>query len=194
MTSALSKGGSIARTASGALVAFDAAGNAVGAVQGAYDAIQNGVTIANGARVAGGLLGLTANAKAIRGLRATSPAKKISLTRPRASLGHAPSTNYRKTFFAAHPDLQGKVIVHHGVEQHVLDRYPGAITESELHSLDNLRGIPKGANAQTHLREIRKEWNAFYRQHPERATKEQLLDKASEIDRKYGHLFDPPIR
>jgi hypothetical protein len=67
------------------------------------------------------------------------------------------------------------------------------ITESELHSLDNLRGIPKGTNSDTHLRAIRKEWNAFYDQHP-RATKEQLLDKATEIDDKYGHLFDPPIR
>ena len=61
--SALSKGGSIARTASGALVAYDAAGNAVGVVQGVYDASQNGINIANGAQVAGGLLGLSANAK-----------------------------------------------------------------------------------------------------------------------------------
>ena len=84
--------------------------------------------------------------------------------------------------------------MHHGVEQQVLDRYPGLITAAELHSLENLRGIPKGANAKTHLREIRKEWNAFYRQHPDHVTKEQLLDKATEIDEKYGHLFDPPIR
>jgi hypothetical protein len=69
MASALSKGGSIARTASGALVAFDAAGNAVGVVKGAYDATQNGVNIGNGAQVAGGLLGLEANAKAAKGLK-----------------------------------------------------------------------------------------------------------------------------
>ena len=57
----------------------------------------------------------------------------------------------------------------------------------------NLRGIPKDANAETHLSEIRKKWNAFYKQHP-RATKEQLLDKATEIDDKDGHDFDPPVR
>ncbi len=80
------------------------------------------------------------------------------------------------------------------IEQQALKKYPGVLTENELHSLENLRGIPTSANAKTHLREIRKEWNEFYRQHPEHATKEQLLDKATEIDDKYGRLFDPPIR
>jgi hypothetical protein len=78
MASALSKGGSIARTASGALVAFDAAGNAVGVVQGVYDATQNGVNIANGAQVAGGLLGLGANAKAARDLSRAAAARKLA--------------------------------------------------------------------------------------------------------------------
>ena len=193
MASALAKGGSVARAASGSLIAYDAAGNAVGVVKGVHDAATNGVTIANGAQVAGGLLGLTANAKAVRDFRATSPAKAASQARQRASLGHSNSTNYRKTFLDAHPEQQGKVIVHHGVEQQVLDRYPGVITESELHSLENLRGIPKDINSETHLRAIRKEWNSFYDQHAS-ATREQLLDKATEIDDKYGHLFDPPIR
>jgi len=75
----------------------------------------------------------------------------------------------------------------------VLKKYPGVIAESELHSLENLRGIPKGVNAETHLSEIRREWNTFYKQHA-RATKEELLDKATEIDHKFGHLFDPPVR
>ena len=83
--------------------------------------------------------------------------------------------------------------MHHAVEQQVLKKYPGVITESELHSLANLRGISKGVNAETHLRAIRKDWNAFYRRHPH-VTKQQLLDKATEIDAKYGHLYDPPIR
>ncbi len=194
MASALAKGGTIARAASGAMVAFDSAGNAVGVVQGVYDAAQNGVTLANGVQVAAGSLGLSANTKAIRGLQVPIPTKNISATQQRALLGHSPSTNYRKTFLDANPRPKGTVVVHHAVEQQVLDRYPGVLTDSELHSLENLRGIPNGANAQTHLREIRKEWNAFYRQHPEHATKEQLLDKATEIDNKYGHLFGPPIR
>ncbi len=77
VASALSKGGSIARTASGAILAFDSAGNAVGVVQGIYDATQNGVSISNGAQVAGGLLGLGANANAARGLKPTASAKEV---------------------------------------------------------------------------------------------------------------------
>lgn len=68
MTSALAKGGAVARTASGALVVYDAAGNAVGVVQGVYDASQNGVTLSNGVQIATGALGLGANAKAVKGL------------------------------------------------------------------------------------------------------------------------------
>ena len=48
LATALSKGGTIARTASGALSLYDAAGNAVGTVQGAYDASQNGINLENG--------------------------------------------------------------------------------------------------------------------------------------------------
>ncbi len=60
MATALSKGGSVAKTASGALIAYDAAGNAVGVVQGTYDASKNGVNLASGAQVAAGALGLGA--------------------------------------------------------------------------------------------------------------------------------------
>jgi hypothetical protein len=98
-------------------------------VQGVYDATQNGVTFANGTKIAAGALGITANVSAAKGLIKPRPA-------------------------APGPDVPAPT---------------------------------------THLRAIRKEWNAFYDQHP-RATKEQLLDKATEIDNKYGHLFDPPIR
>lgn len=131
--------------------------------------------------------------KALLGRAALRKAATKAATRQRASLGSSTTTSYRKTFFGAYPDRQGKVVIHHGVGQQVLDHYPGVITKSELHSLENLRGVPKDINSETHLRAIRKEWNAFYDQHP-LATKEQLLDKATEIDDKYGHLFDPPVR
>ena len=73
-----------------------------------------------------------------------------------------------------------------------MTRYPGVITEAELHSLQNLRGIPKSINSDVHLSKIRKEWNDFYRTHPT-ATKEQLLEKATEIDLKFGTQFTPPV-
>ncbi|WP_254618369.1 RHS repeat-associated core domain-containing protein, partial [Vibrio metschnikovii] len=110
-----------------------------------------------------------------------------------ASFGESTITNYKKTFFEANPDTDGAVVVHHAVEQQVLKRYPDVVSESEMHSLENLRGIPKEVNSDVHLSKIRKEWNRFYRENPS-PTKQQLLDKATEIDDKFGAQFNPPIR
>ncbi|GLU40011.1 hypothetical protein Pssp01_41040 [Pseudomonas sp. NBRC 100443] len=62
-----------------------------------------------------------------------------------------------------------------------------------MHSINNLRGIPKELNSDVHLSAIRKEWNSFYRANPN-PTKEQLLTKATEIDDRFGSLFNPPTR
>jgi pyruvate-formate lyase-activating enzyme len=82
------------------------------------------------------------------------------------------------------------------VEQQVLTKFPGVVTEAEIHSLQNLRGIPKAINSELHLSQIRVEWNRFYepfklsRTSP---TKAQLLEKAAEIDAKFGSKFTPPV-
>jgi RHS repeat-associated protein len=110
----------------------------------------------------------------------------------RATVGRSATTNYRGTFFAAHPELEGKVVVHHAVEQQILTRYPGRFTSSEINSLENLRGIPKSANADLHLSKIRKTWNEFYRAHPN-ATREKILEQATLIDNAYGTQFNPSI-
>ncbi|MDX8514925.1 hypothetical protein [Mesorhizobium captivum] len=102
------------------------------------------------------------------------------------------SKNYRKTFFREYPELIGLVFIHHRIEQKVLKRYIGIISEEMMHSLENLRGIPKELNSVLHLSIIRREWDAFYRQNPT-TTLQKLLEKADEIDQKYGHLFNPPI-
>jgi len=99
--------------------------------------------------------------------------------------------NYRKKFFKAHPKVKGNVIVHHAVEQQVLKRYPGLFTKKEIHSIKNLRGIPKQLNSGLHLSEIRKSWNGFYKNNPN-PTKNQVLQHAQTIDKNFGHLFDPP--
>jgi len=59
------------------------------------------------------------------------------------------------------------------------------------HSFENLRGIPKTINSDVHLSQIRREWNQFYRQNPA-PTQQQLLQKATEIDAKFGSQFQPP--
>ena len=113
-----------------------------------------------------------------------------------AKFGNALSTDYRATFFAAHPELEGQVIVHHAVEQQVLTKFPGVLTEAEIHSLENLRGIPNGINSEVHLSQIRIDWNNFYEQFSLNGmvpTKSQLLQKATQIDAKYGLMFTPPI-
>ncbi|ADD40344.1 hypothetical protein [Stackebrandtia nassauensis] len=112
----------------------------------------------------------------------------------RATFGTSTSRNYKKTFFDKHPDTEGKVVVHHAVEQKTLKLYQGAVTESEMHSYENLRGIPKGeTNNRVHLSAIRMSWNEFYRDNPS-PTKQQLLDHATKVDNEYGHQFNPPIR
>jgi hypothetical protein len=110
-----------------------------------------------------------------------------------ARFGASTTTNYRATFFGAHPGLEGKVVVHHAVERQTLTLFPGKVTPSELHSLENLRGIPKDSNGELHLSQIRKIWNRFYLENRS-PSKQQLLDQATKIDDMFGHLFKPPIR
>jgi hypothetical protein len=104
-------------------------------------------------------------------------------------------TDYKGTSFKQHPDLEGKVVVHHGVEQQVLRRpeTSGLFAESEIHSYENLRGIPNELNSDLHLSKIRKEWNKFYRDNPF-PTKDDLLNKRQEIDEMFWDLFNPPIK
>ncbi len=110
-----------------------------------------------------------------------------------ACFGTSTCNDYRETFFEANPALRGKVVVHHAVEQQTLDRFPTVVTKPEINSLENLRGIPKAINSDVHLSKIRIEWNRFYRQNPN-PTQAQLLEKATEIDDKFGAVFTPPVR
>ncbi|WP_438314739.1 putative T7SS-secreted protein [Streptomyces sp. HUAS TT3] len=114
--------------------------------------------------------------------------------RTEASVGWTDSFNYKKTFFNEHPDLEGKVVVHHAIEQQTLKRYPGLFKPEEIHSLENLRGIPKGdINSRIHLSEIRVSWNEFYNNHPN-PTRQQVLDHVTKVDDMLGHWFSPRTR
>jgi hypothetical protein len=68
----------------------------------------------------------------------------------------------------------------------------GLFTQNEIHSYENLRGIPKNLNSDLHLSKIRKEWNKFYRDNPF-PSKEEILNKRNAIDNAFGHVFNPPI-
>lgn len=103
--------------------------------------------------------------------------------------------DYKQIFFDQNPELEGKVVVHHSIEQQVLNKYPGLFTAEEINAYDMLRGIPKDVNSEIHLSKIRVEWNSFYKdvnagKIPK--TKESFLAKAKDIDSKYGSYFNPP--
>jgi hypothetical protein len=108
-----------------------------------------------------------------------------------ANFGTSTTSNYKSTFFKAYPELKGEVFVHHAVEQQALKRYSGLISKSEMHSLENLRGIPIDLNNDIHLSQIRRLWNQFYRTVPN-PNQQQLLDKATQIDQMFGKYFKPP--
>lgn len=111
----------------------------------------------------------------------------------RAAFGRATTNNYRQTFFESFPHLRGEVVVHHAVERQALIKYPGVVAEAEIHSLQNLRGIPKALNPEVHLSKIRLRWRDFYRTHAN-PTKRALLHQATLIDNEFGHLFRPRVR
>jgi hypothetical protein len=67
----------------------------------------------------------------------------------------------------------------------------GSVAWQEIHSLENLRGIPLDINTEFHLSLIAIEWNRFYRRFGEKATRSQLVEFAGLIDKKYGRLFVP---
>jgi hypothetical protein len=110
-----------------------------------------------------------------------------------AKVGWTKSKNYRKTFSDANPKINmSDYVIHHSVEQDVLNRYPGLFTVEEMHSIENLRGIRNEFDINLHKKVFRYEWDEFYKAH-KTATRQQVLEYATELDKKYGHLFDPPI-
>jgi hypothetical protein len=188
---------------------FSAGSKAVGIGVAAAGRTAVGQSVARGAQVATASAAITLGAENLPRLTvgqvalaaAARPAAIVAAPALRAgataTFGEATSTAYRTTFFNAYPDLQGQVIVHHAVEQQVLKRYPGIVSQTEIHSLENLRGIPKDINGRVHLRDIRKEWDAFYQQFAKlgkQPTKADLLNKATEIDTMFGKRFMPPVR
>ncbi|MGO4186811.1 SpvB/TcaC N-terminal domain-containing protein [Pseudarthrobacter sp. TAF60_1] len=122
---------------------------------------------------------------------------KVSVANPGGkngpTFGASTTKEYRSTFFKIFPWLKGKVWVHHAVPQRVAKLYPGRFTESELHSVENLRGIPNEINRTVHLKQISKIWNQFFRANPN-ATREALIAEAKSVDEMFGGQFNPPIR
>lgn len=81
--------------------------------------------------------------------------------------------------------------VHHALPQWALVRYQHlGITPNQMHSLENLRGIPNDLLDHTTITNY---WEAFYNSNPN-ATLQEVLDYVKFIDDEFGHLFVPPVR
>lgn len=96
--------------------------------------------------------------------------------------------SYEQTFFKAHPDLRGKVVVHHAIEQQVLEKYPGLFKPTEINALENLRGVKKSFfDDKVHKSWMRNMWDDFYKEHPPgQASKQDFYNKRAEIDRVFA--------
>jgi len=76
-------------------------------------------------------------------------------------------------------------------ERQIWEIFPSIVAAKEEQSLQNLRGIPKELDSLLHKVILRYEWDEFYELHPQ-PTRQQVLEYAGYIDKKYGHLFNPP--
>jgi|GEM_PF-2856842 len=88
-------------------------------------------------------------------------------------------------------DLVGEV--HHAIPQKVYDNYDGIITRQQLHSLENLRGIPKNLPAPDFHDEITDRWRIWFNNNAD-FDLDDALGFAKTIDDEFGHRFIPPIR
>ena len=98
-------------------MAYDAAGNAVGVVKGVVDATQKGVSLSNGAQVAGGLLGLAANLSTAN--RLATPGKPASpsgaTTSSSVAAAESSSTRFDVAIHGDMPTPRPGQNSHHGV-------------------------------------------------------------------------------
>ena len=124
-----------------------------------------------------------------------------NLKRGDVGFGSATTQDYAATYRKHYAQYDSEIgQVHHAVEKQVLTKegYENLLTPEQVHSLENLRGIPRGQPGwDIHQGEIRKIWNDFYTQFEmlgRPPSVPELLRQAKMIDDSYGHLFIPPIR
>ncbi|HEY4308386.1 MAG TPA: hypothetical protein VGN12_02940 [Pirellulales bacterium] len=115
IATALAKGGTIARSASGTLIAYDSVGNAVGVVQGTYDAAKNGINLKNGIAIAGNTLGLTSNFIARKQLLTAKPSFKSEPRPAPTTTSPKPTADFRVGKHGEMPSPRPGLHSHHGV-------------------------------------------------------------------------------
>ncbi|MBL7798071.1 MAG: hypothetical protein JNJ90_16385 [Saprospiraceae bacterium] len=100
------------------------------------------------------------------------------------------SANFKNKF----SDVKDQIAqVHHAVPQKVKNQY-NLVNDNQLHSLENLRGIPSNDNFHQTLTNA---WKDFFDPYDNAGTVPSLADVLAftkVIDDQYGHRFLPPIR
>ena len=97
---------------------------------------------------------------------------------------------YRDIYLEAHPQYMGideTFEVHHRIPQAYLTQHPDWFSHREIHAVENLVGIPRGTGIHD---SINYEWTKFWQDSPG-ASKEQVLLKVKEIDKKFGAKYLP---
>jgi len=114
LAAALKAGGTVARAINGALIVHDAAGSAVGVVQGIYDAKVNGFTVTGGASIAANALGVSSNLPGLSNAAKQAPAApnvpaakgaNVVPQQPSKGVGHRPSAPNVKYKVGPHKDM-----------------------------------------------------------------------------------------
>ncbi|MFN0012956.1 MAG: hypothetical protein ACKVU2_00275, partial [Saprospiraceae bacterium] len=100
------------------------------------------------------------------------------------------SANFKNKF----SDVKDQIAqVHHAVPQKVRNQY-NLVNDNQIHSLENLRGIPSNDNFHQALTNT---WKNFFDPYDDAGTAPTLTDILAftkVIDDQYGHRFLPPIR
>lgn len=122
-------------------------------------------------------------------------------------LGNGPTVNHRTNFDKAFPNVRVDMEVHHAIPQRTLGDFPQlGISRNQMHSIENLRGIPNttrmidprdGREKKLHTI-ITNRWEMdFFPRFIDAGTvptQQQMNAFAKAIDDDFGYLFNPPIR
>jgi hypothetical protein len=137
------------------------------------------------------------------------PAKRPRPARPKTTgRGAAARGNFDRLRdgYAKQLGVQSGGQVHHAIELQTLDRYPGALTEKELNTFENMRGIAteEANKRQLHNSKIREVWDRHYRRIDKEIearklkpgtesynnfVRRNLVDARNELDHVLGQFF-----
>lgn len=116
-----------------------------------------------------------------------------NLASPKFGSYFATSSTYNVNFKNKFSEVKDKIVeVHHAVPREIEYGF-GLISNSEINSLENLRGMPSREFHQI----ITEKWRIWLKPYKDTNTKPSiqfLLNKAKEIDDTYGANFIPPVR